>query len=97
MTPLAGMNGWTLVEAVGEATSKGIQRLLNAAAWDVDGVGDDIPRREVSGRPDSVLVVDEQVPKKVRNPPGYNDKSGTSGRIEDCRLTMSCAYTKGHD
>ena len=41
LAPLAGKNGWTLAEAAGDATPDGMQRLLNAAAWDADGVRDD--------------------------------------------------------
>ncbi len=35
-------NGWQLAEAIGEAGPHGVQRLLNAAAWDTDGVRDDL-------------------------------------------------------
>ena len=31
-------NGWQLAEHLGEAGPQGIQRLLNAADWDVDAV-----------------------------------------------------------
>ncbi|NQE66743.1 hypothetical protein NG2371_01191 [Nocardia gamkensis] len=37
LAPLAGKNGWTLAEVAGEFTPIGRQRLLNAAAWDVEG------------------------------------------------------------
>ena len=42
LAPLAVKNGWTLAEAAGDATPDGMQRLLNAAAWDADGVRDDV-------------------------------------------------------
>ena len=35
-------NGWQLAEAMGEAGPRGVQRLLSAAAWDADGVRDDL-------------------------------------------------------
>ncbi len=35
-------NGWQLAEAIGEMGAKGVQRLLNAAAWDADGVREDL-------------------------------------------------------
>lgn len=35
-------SGWTLAEAAGEAGPEGMQRLLNAASWDEDGVRDDV-------------------------------------------------------
>jgi SRSO17 transposase len=61
LAPLASKNGWTLAEAAGDATPDGMQRLLNRAAWDADGVRDDI-RAYVArhlGSADGVLVVDE--------------------------------------
>ena len=42
LAPLAAKNGWTLAEAAGNATPDGMQRLLNRAAWDDDGVRDDV-------------------------------------------------------
>lgn len=61
-------NGWQIAEAIGEAGPQGVQRLLNAAVWDADGVRDD-PRADVLehlGDADSgVLVIDETgFPKK---------------------------------
>jgi hypothetical protein len=38
-------NGWQLAEAIGEAGPRGVQRHLNAAAWDADGVRDDLRDR----------------------------------------------------
>src|SRR5215472_644366 len=35
-------NGWQLAEAIGERGVHGVQRLLNAAVWDADGVRDDL-------------------------------------------------------
>src|SRR5436305_15325312 len=35
-------NGWQLAEQLGEAGPQGVQRLLNAADWDVDAVRDDL-------------------------------------------------------
>jgi SRSO17 transposase len=61
LAPLASKNGWTLAEAAGDATPDGMQRLLNRAAWDADGVRDDV-RAYVAGHlgsADGVLVVDE--------------------------------------
>src|SRR5512133_2146333 len=37
-------NGWTLAELAGDATPDGMQRLLNAACWDADGVRDGLGR-----------------------------------------------------
>ena len=43
-------NGWTLAEHAGDGTPDGMQRLLNRASWDVDGVRDDV-RAYVAGHP----------------------------------------------
>ena len=61
LAPLASKNGWTLAEAAGNATPDGMQRLLNRAAWDADGVRDDVRGYVVRhlGDAGGVLVVDE--------------------------------------
>ncbi|MEQ4717996.1 transposase [Nonomuraea sp. B19D2] len=65
---LAGMlsglerkNGWSLAEFAGEGTPDGMQRLFNAAKWDVDGVRDDIGTylMEYLGEADGILVGDD--------------------------------------
>ena len=40
-------NGWQLAEHLGEAGPQGVQRLLNAARWDADGVRDDLRAYDV--------------------------------------------------
>ena len=54
-------NGWQLAEHLGEAGPQGVQRLLNAAEWDVEAVRDDLRGYVVEhlGDPDGVLIVDE--------------------------------------
>lgn len=54
-------NGWQVVEALGEATSYGTQRLLNGSQWDADAVRDDLRKYAVehSGSENGVLIVDE--------------------------------------
>lgn len=54
-------NGWTLAERAGESTPDGMQRLLRAADWDVDGVRDDVRDYVVEhlGDPAAVLAGDE--------------------------------------
>src|SRR5918992_165728 len=48
-------NGWMLAEFAGEATPDGMQRLLNAAVWDVDQVRDALRgRRSRTRQPSSV-------------------------------------------
>jgi SRSO17 transposase len=55
-------NGWQLAEAMGETGPRGVQRLLNAATWDADGVRDDLRSYVVAHLGDEasgVLIVDE--------------------------------------
>jgi SRSO17 transposase len=96
LAPLAAKNGWTLAEAAGDATPDGMQRLLNAAAWDVDGVRDDV-RAYVAGHlgaADGVLVVDETgfLKKGTKSAGVQRQYSGTAGRTENCQLGVFCAY-----
>jgi SRSO17 transposase len=97
LAPLAGKNGWTLAEAAGDGTPDGMQRLLNKAAWDADGVRDDLRAYAVEhlGDPDGVLVVDETgfLKKGVKSAGVQRQYSGTAGRIENCQLGVFCAYT----
>lgn len=48
-------------EVAGDATPDGMQRLLNAAQWDPDGVRDDVHAYVVEhlGEAGGVLIVDE--------------------------------------
>ena len=99
LAPLAVKNGWTLAEAAGDATPDGMQRLLNAAAWDADGVRDDV-RGYVArhlGSADGVLVVDETgfLKKGARSAGVQRQYSGTAGRIENCQLGVFLAYATG--
>src|SRR5215467_1004109 len=55
-------NGWQLAEAMGEHGPQGVQRLLNAAAWDTDGVRDDLREYVIQHLGDDttgILIVDE--------------------------------------
>src|SRR6478609_4286827 len=96
LAPLAAKNGWTLAEAAGDATPDGMQRLLNRAAWDDDGVRDDV-RAYVArylGDAGGVLVVDETgfVKKGTRSAGVQRQYSGTAGRVENCQLGVFMAY-----
>lgn len=97
LAPIADKNGWTLAEIAGDATPDGMQRLLNAATWDVDGVRDDLRGYVVEylGDPEGVLVVDETgfVKKGVKSAGVQRQYSGTAGRIENCQLGVFLAYT----
>jgi len=96
LAPLASKNGWTLAEAAGNKTPDGMQRLLNRACWDADGVRDDV-RGYVArrlGEAGGVLIVDETgfVKKGTRSAGVQRQYSGTAGRVENCQLGVFLAY-----
>ena len=99
LAPIAGKNGWTLAEVAGETTPDGMQRLLNAATWDVDGVRDDARDYAVEHLADGggVLVVDETgfLKKGTKSAGVQRQYSGTAGRIENCQLGVFLAYATG--
>ena len=99
LAPLASKNGWTLAEAAGDGTPDGMQRLLNRATWDCDGVRDDVRAYVAShlGSPDGVLVVDETgfLKKGTKSAGVQRQYSGTAGRVENCQLGVFCAYASG--
>jgi SRSO17 transposase len=85
-------NGWQLAEAIGEFGAKGVQRLLNAATWDADGVRDDL-RDYVTdhlGDPDGVLIVDETgfLKKGTKSCGVARQYTGTAGDTVNCHATQ---------
>ena len=99
LAPLAAKNGWTLAEAAGNATPDGMQRLLNRATWDDDGVRDDVRAYVVRhlGSAGGVLVIDETgfLKKGIKSAGVQRQYSGTAGRVENCQLGVFCAYASG--
>src|SRR5690348_11558438 len=97
LAPLASKNGWTLAEAAGDATPDGMQRLLNRAGWDADGMRDDVRGYVVRhlGDAGGVLVVDETgfIKKGTKSAGVQRQYSGTAGRVENCQLGVFLAYT----
>jgi SRSO17 transposase len=90
-------NGWQLAEAMGEAGPHGVQRLLNTATWDTDGVRDDLRNYVVDHLGDEatgVLVVDETgFLKKGKKSCGVaRQYSGTAGTTENCQVGVFLAY-----
>jgi len=89
-------NGWQLAEHLGEAGPQGVQRLLNAARWDADGVRDDLRAYVIEqlGDPDGVLIVDETgfLKKGTKSVGVQRQYSGTAGRIENCQVGVFLAY-----
>ena len=89
-------NGWHLAEYLGETGPQGIQRLLNAADWDVDAVRDDLRSyvTEQLGDPAGVLIVDETgfLKKGTRSAGVQRQYSGTAGRRENCQIGVFLGY-----
>ena len=73
-----------------------MQRLLNAADWDVDAVRDDLRAyvTEHLGEPAGVLIVDETgfLKKGAKSVGVQRQYSGTAGRIENCQIGVFLAY-----
>jgi SRSO17 transposase len=102
---LAGLpriNCWTIAEHAGEATPDGMQHLLSRAAWDTDGVRDDLRGYVVDhlGDRDAVLVVDEtgDVKKGSATVGVQRQYTGTAGRIENAQVGVYLVYAseRGH-
>src|SRR5215208_5921782 len=89
-------NGWQLAEHLGEPGPQGVQRLLNAADWDVDAVRDDLRAyvTEHLGHPAGVLIVDETgfLKKGTKSVGVQRQYSGTAGRIENCQIGVFLGY-----
>jgi SRSO17 transposase len=92
-------NGWQLAEHLGEAGPQGVQRLLNAADWDVDAVRDDLRSyvTEYLGNAAGVLIVDETgfLKKGTKSVGVQRQYSGTAGRIENCQIGVFLGYASG--
>lgn len=93
-------NCWTIAEHAGETRPDGMQRLLADAAWDQDGVRDDL-RVYVVDRlrdTDAVLVVDEtgDLKKGTKTVGVQRQYSGTAGRIENCQIAVYLSYVSKH-
>ncbi len=89
-------NGWQLAEHLGEPGPQGVQRLLNAADWDVEAVRDDLRAYVVEhlGDPAGVLIVDETgfLKKGTKSVGVRRQYSGPAGRIENCQVGVFLAY-----
>jgi SRSO17 transposase len=96
LAPVERRNGWQVAEEIGESEPDGVQRLMNGACWDADGVRDDLRAYVVThlGDPQGVLVVDETgFLKKGRKSVGVQRQySGTAGRVENCQIGVFLAY-----
>jgi SRSO17 transposase len=100
LSPIERKNGWQLAEQLQEHGPQGVQRLLNAARWDVDGVRDDLRAYVVDhlGDPHAVLIVDETgfLKKGTKSAGVARQYSGTAGRRENCQIGVFLAYASVH-
>ncbi|MFI9589054.1 IS701 family transposase [Nonomuraea sp. NPDC052265] len=99
LSGLERKNGWSLAEYAGETTPDGMQRLFNAAKWDVDGVRDDIRDylMEHLGEHDGVLVGDDTgFAKQGDCSAGVQRQyTGTLGKVTNCQIGVFLAYASG--
>jgi len=100
--PVERKNGWQLAEQAGERTPDGMQRLLDAAEWDVEAVRDDLRAYVVEhlGSQQAVVVLDETgfVKKGTTSAGVQRQYSGAAGRVENCQIGVFLVYAspKGH-
>ncbi|MFI6176386.1 IS701 family transposase [Nonomuraea sp. NPDC051191] len=96
LSGLERKNGWSLAEYAGEATPDGMQRLFNAAKWDVDGVRDDIRPYLTThlGERDAVLVGDDTgfVKQGTRSAGVQRQYTGTLGKVANCQIGVFLGY-----
>jgi SRSO17 transposase len=89
-------NGWQMAEQLGEANAHGVQRLLEEADWDEEGVRDEVRRYVIEqlGEPGGILVVDETgFVKKGKQSAGVaRQYSGTAGRRENSQIGVFLLY-----
>ncbi len=96
LAPVERKNGWQMAEHLGEAGPQGVQRLLNAADWDVAAVRDDLTAfvAEHLGDPEGVLIMDETgfLKKGTKSVGVARQYSGTAGRRENQQIGVFLAY-----
>jgi len=99
-SPVPRKNSWQLAEVVGDKTPDGIQRLLNTAVWDVDGIRDDLRDYvvEYMGDPDGALIIDESgfLKKGSKSVGVKRQYSGTAGKVDNCQIGVFLSYASRH-
>jgi SRSO17 transposase len=102
LADLPRKNCWTIAEHAGDTDPHGMQHLLNRAAWDTDGVRDDLRDYVTThlGDGDAVLVVDEtgDLKKGTHTVGVQRQYTGTAGRIENAQVAVYLTYAgaRGH-
>jgi len=90
LSDTARKNGWQLAEHAREGRPDGMQRLLSQAAWDTDGVRDDLRTYalEQPGTEAAILVIDESgFPKRGHQSAGVGRQyCGLTGQVENCQV-----------
>lgn len=94
-------NSWQLAEAIGEASPRGVQRLLNGASWDAGGVRDDLRAYVVDHLGDAasgVLILDDTgFVKKGEQSCGVSRQyTGTVGDTANAQVGVFLAYASVH-
>jgi SRSO17 transposase len=75
-----------------------MQRLLRTADWDADAVRDELRSYVLERlRPGGVLIVDETgfIKKGTRSAGVARQYIGTTGKIDNCQISVFCAYATG--
>ena len=102
LADLPRKNCWSIAEHAGDTDPHGMQYLLGRAAWDTDGVRDDLRDYVTTGLgdDDAVLVVDEtgDLKKGVCTVGVQRQYTGTAGRIENAQVAVYLTYAgaRGH-
>lgn len=102
LSSVARKNGWQLAEQAREVTPYGMQRLLSQAAWDEDGVRDEIRTWSLSqlGSRDAIVAIDEtSFPKRGSHSAGVKKQyCGTTGQVQNCQVGVFLSYitARGH-
>jgi SRSO17 transposase len=90
-------NSWQVAEIMHEDGPQRMQRLLNAADWDVEAVRDELGQyvAEELGEADGILIIDETgfLKKGDKSAGVARQYSGTAGRIENQQIGVFLAYT----
>ncbi|MEU5784195.1 IS701 family transposase [Micromonospora lupini] len=95
LAPIARKNGWQLAEAAGDTTPDRMQRLLNTAKWDVDGVRDEVRAyvAERIGDVGATLAVAEVIfPKKGTKSAGVHWWRGGKEPARQAQVGLFLAY-----
>ena len=91
-------NGWQLAEAIGESGPQGVQRLLNTAAWDADGVRDDLRGYVIEHLGDEasgILIMDETgfLKKGAKSCGVGRQYTGTAGDTVNAQVGSFLVYS----